>query len=163
MEYKRKTGIKKIFDCYVYSQKGAQGTYHFLILKRSPQKKYAHQWRMIGGKVESGETYTQAAKREVREEIGISDFQNFWTVPDLNQFYEPETDQILQAPVFAVEIDANATLSLDDEHSDYRWINPQDAEEWIQWPQQVRLMQLTQRLLKQGILDDWVITSGDSK
>ncbi len=37
-----------------------------------------HAWQFPQGGIESGESLEQAAKRELREELGTDSFQNFW-------------------------------------------------------------------------------------
>ncbi|HCI70754.1 MAG TPA: NUDIX domain-containing protein, partial [Balneola sp.] len=96
--------MKKLIDVYPYRVDGKN--VEFLILKRSSKKIYAHQWRMVGGKVQENEQYWKAALRELKEEISISPIK-FWTVPSLNNFYEHSSDSIHHIPAFAAQMDSN--------------------------------------------------------
>jgi len=119
------------------------------------QAKYEGQWRMIGGKVQPGETYWEAALRELAEEAGLKP-REFWAIPSVNQFYEHSSDTIHTIPAFAAQIQPNATIRLDAEHRDYQWIKPEEASTYIQWPEQIRLIKLTNQLIiSNQILDDW--------
>jgi dihydroneopterin triphosphate diphosphatase len=100
---------KKLIDLYPYRVTDDQP--EFLLLKRSKGRIYQGQWRMIGGKVEEGEAYWQAALRELDEETGLVPLK-FWTLPSINQFYEAKTDQILSIPAFAAEIAPDEHLNL---------------------------------------------------
>ncbi|MGF1670420.1 MAG: NUDIX domain-containing protein, partial [Balneolaceae bacterium] len=88
---------KKLIDVYPY--KIIDGKPQFLLLKRSRDKIYEGQWRMIGGKVEQNETYWQAALRELAEETKLKS-NRFWSVPTVNHFYESSSDQIHLIPAF---------------------------------------------------------------
>ncbi len=144
---------KKLIDLYPYRTDGEST--EFLLFKRASGKIYEGQWRMIGGKVKTGETHWQAALRELKEETGLVPSE-LWTVPSLNQFYEHSTDKILNIPAFAAEIGSDHNIDLDDEHTEYKWIKPEEASTFIQWPEQIRLIKLTNSLIKSNrILNDW--------
>ncbi len=143
----------KLIDLYPY--RIADRNAEFLLFKRAEGKIYEGQWRMIGGKVKSGENYWEAALRELKEETGLQPEQ-FWTVPSVNQFYEHQSDTIHTIPAFAAEIDPAAIITLDDEHREFHWIKPEEVSNYIQWPEQIRLIKLTNQLINSNqILDDW--------
>lgn len=147
--------MKKLIDVYAYRIK--KGEPEFLLFLRSAKKIYAHQWRMIGGKVQDGEKYWEAALRELNEETGLSPEQ-FWTIPSVNTFYEAKSDQIHQIPAFAVELSTEAVPELDDEHTEYRWISIDELDSYLYWPEQKRLIRLTYDLLvNDQILPEWRI------
>tara|TARA_R110001599_G_scaffold184627_5_gene378564 strand:- start:6029 stop:6487 length:459 start_codon:yes stop_codon:yes gene_type:complete len=147
---------KKLIDVYPYRINGKN--VEFLILKRSSKKIYANQWRMVGGKVVEGETYWQAAIRELKEEISEKP-SSFWTVPSVNSFYEHKTDTIHQIPAFAAKIEwTDERIELDDEHSEYLWVKADQINEYIHWPEQKRLIRLINDILiNQQILPEWII------
>ena len=146
--------MKRLIDVYVYRMNS--GVPEFLLLLRSKNKIYANQWRMVGGKVKEGETYWEGALRELKEELGLEpDF--FWVIPSVNTFYESSSDQLHQIPAFAAEISAQ-NITLDDEHTHYRWVTVDDIEQMIAWPEQKRLIRLTEQLLRnQQIIPEWHI------
>ena len=147
--------MKKLIDLYAYRIVGDQ--VEFLIFLRSKSKIYADQWRMIGGKVHDGEAYWEAALRELKEETGLSPEQ-FWTVPSINNFYEAKTDQILMIPAFAAKMDVNSKPILDDEHQRYKWIQVDEVENYIHWPEQQRLMKLIHHIINGNqLLPEWQI------
>lgn len=149
--------MKKLIDVYPY-RKNAD-TVEFLLLKRSSKKIYAHQWRMVGGKVKVDEMYWEAGLRELKEEVNIEP-SLYWTVPSLNGFYEAKTDSIHHIPAFAAELnwDTLEQIKLDEEHSGYLWVKASQIDEYIHWPEQKRLIQLINELLtNQQILPEWII------
>lgn len=148
--------MKKLIDVYAYRMKG--GIPEFLLFLRSAKKIYAHQWRMIAGKVKEGEQYWEAALRELKEETGLIP-DEFWVIPSVNTFYETKTDQIHQIPAFAVALDHEVIPELDDEHTKYRWISIDELDSYLSWPEQKRLIRLTYNLLvNDQILPEWRIS-----
>lgn len=147
--------MKSLVDVYPYreSQQGIE----FLVLKRSFDMTYAGQWRMVAGKVESEEPYHRAALRELREETALEPAL-FWSLPSLNQFYEPKTDTIHQIPAFGARVDVDQRVTLNHEHTDFKWITGDEIEQNILWPEQQRLMKLLISIvMKNQILKEWII------
>lgn len=146
-----------LIDLYAYSL--IRNDPHFLILKRSEGKIYSGQWRMVGGKTKKNEKRWEAALRELYEETGLQPVK-FWSVPTLNHFYEPSGDDIHLIPAFAAEIEPDQNIRLDDEHVEFKWVSSDEAERFIFWPEQKRIIALIDKLLRQDqILTDWMITS----
>lgn len=149
--------MKKLIDVYPYRLQNGQP--YFLIFKRSSEKIYAGQWRMVGGKVKKGEQSWEAALRELKEETGLKPVK-FWTIPSINQFYEAKTDAILSIPAFAAELDNDSDIQLDEEHSEFKWVSIDGIQPYISWPEQRRLMKLTYDILTDQFLDilpEWII------
>lgn len=146
---------KKLIDLYPYRWKENRAEY--LLLKRAKGQLYDGQWRMIGGKVEKGETYWQAGLRELFEETGLKP-DKYWTIPSLNKFYEHHTDEILTIPAFAAQIDTSRPVVLNREHSKAKWFDIDKAIELILWPEQQRLLELLNNIITSNqILDDWLV------
>lgn len=148
--------VPSLIDVYPYriTEHGAE----YLLLRRSEDKIYAGQWRMVGAKVNQNEPAWKAALRELREETGIIPVK-FWALPSVNTFYEAKTDRIHHIPAFAAEVDAkDAEVTLNAEHTDYRWEKCGAACNLVRWPEQQRLISLADRLINSSqILPDWII------
>jgi len=145
-----------LIDVYPYCVTG-EGI-RFLVLRRAEAVIYAGQWRMIGGKVGDGESRAKAALRELKEETGCN-AELFWTVPSINQFYDAASDTIHHIAVFAARLDRNASIRLNHEHEDYKWIRLQDVKNFIKWPEQVRLIYLINDILTgDGVMPGWLIS-----
>jgi len=100
----------------------------YLILRRSESKDFAAgAWECVTGRLEQGEGYEAAAIREVREELGINVRPHF--LLGTTHFHRgeerPETE--LVGAVFYCEIDGGQGIRLSIEHSDYRWLTPQET------------------------------------
>ena len=83
-------------------------------------------WCQIAGRIEDGEKAWQAALRELREETGIRP-EKLYSADICEQFYEAGRDAITVAPVFVAIVDKSATVSLNHEHSAYRWVSFDEA------------------------------------
>lgn len=147
--------MSRLVDLYPYSLK--QNEFKLLILKRARDVIYAGQWRMVGGKVRENETADEAARRELLEETGVKP-QLYWTIPTVNQFYDPKADSIRQIPTFAAEIDPDHPLKLNHEHTAYAWISEEQVEEYIKWPEQRRIMKVLSTIVTDNqILEEWIL------
>lgn len=149
--------MKILIDVYPYRLNN--GRPEFLLLKRSSGKIYASQWRMVGGKVEEGESRHLAALRELKEELGVTP-ELFWTLPSVNQFYEASTDSIHSIAAFGAELPEQSVIELDDEHTGFEWVQAGQIREYIKWPEQRRLINLIHEIITDvhsEILPQWII------
>jgi dATP pyrophosphohydrolase len=142
--------MKKLIDVYPYRL--AEGKPQFLIFKRSTQKIYGNQWRMVGGKVKEGESYWEGALRELKEETGVTP-SRLWVLPSVNQFYEAKSDSIHTIPAFAAEFAWESDIKLDDEHSAFQWVDMEEINTYISWPEQRRLIKLAFDILTDQFLE----------
>ena len=144
-----------LIDVYPYRRVGEQP--EFLLLRRAADVRYSGQWRMVGGKIEGGEAAWKAALRELHEETGCAPVR-FWSLPSVNAFYEWERDRVNLIPAFAAEIDAEPVRN--HEHDAYAWLSADEAAGRLRWPEQQRLLRLTERLLREGVPPELVIPTG---
>ena len=97
----------------------------FLVVHRSPENDAY--WHQIAGGVEEGETFAEAAVRELREETGLEA-----PVEPLDAPFEYES---VHVEAFLVEAPASWEPTLDWEHDDYRWCSPEEAATLLYWPE----------------------------
>ena len=124
--------ISRVVDCHTFIRRDSQAQY--LLLHRASDKIYANSWRMVGGKIEEGETAYAAAIRELQEETGLS-AHRLWAVPYVNSFYEASHNRINMIPVFAAEVSSDA-VTLSAEHDNYEWLSYDEAQVRLLWPAQ---------------------------
>jgi len=148
----------RVVDVYPYVAT-ADGP-RFLILRRAAGHVYAGQWRMVGGKIDEGETGWQAALRELKEETGATPLRT-WALPSINHFYDWRRDTIALIPAFAVELPTDA-LTLDAEHDEAAWLPAPEAAARLAWPEQQRLLLLTASLLERGGVPPELFVSDES-
>ena len=119
----------RVVDTYVFRK--IQNGYKFLMLKRAETKIYEHLWQGVAGKIEAGETAWQAAVRELKEETGLTPKRMF-IADHVSTFYEENGDLINLVPVFGIETETKR-ITLSSEHSEYKWMDFEDAERTLAW------------------------------
>jgi dihydroneopterin triphosphate diphosphatase len=117
----------------VYVFRRVAGKLELLQIHRSDSTgEYQRSWQTVYGGVEKGETAVQAALRELREETGLVPRRMF-QVEYLESFYFMPHDYVLVMPVFGVEVEATAAVTLNHEHDDFRWIPAAEMEAAFMW------------------------------
>jgi len=67
-----------LIDCHIARPaRDILNEFEYLALRRTSEKIYSGQWRIVTGKVEQSEFAWQAARREVIEETQFHDFRFF--------------------------------------------------------------------------------------
>ena len=138
----------RVVDCYIYRH--TTDGIRFLLMKRNLNKIYEHLWQGVAGKIERGETSSEAAIRELKEETGLSPV-NIFVADHVSRFYEVHGDRINLVPVFGIEVDSENVI-LSEEHISYKWVDIDEAIETLVWNGQ-----------KKGIqtVNDMVINNDD--
>ena len=119
----------RVVDCYVYRR--TDDGILFLLMKRNLNKIYEHLWQGVAGKIEEGETSSEAAIRELKEETGLSPV-NMFVADHVSKFYEVHGDRINLVPVFGIEVDSEI-INLSEEHISYKWVDINEALNTLVW------------------------------
>ena len=92
------------------------------------------------GTVEQRETGVQAAKRELREETGLT-LTALYTAGEVDAFYDPVADKIVHVPFFVARVaDGNVVLE-ELVHGEHRWVGIAKAREMVEFPAQARILE----------------------
>jgi dATP pyrophosphohydrolase len=103
----------------------------FLILKRNSQK--GGFWQPITGGVEEGETFEEAAIREINEEIGNINNIKLIDIDYSFDFFEENTKHIEK--VFGVEVSPEQVITISSEHTEFKWVDGQIAiNKFLKYP-----------------------------
>ena len=97
-------------------------------------------WHPVMGHVETGETATDCALRELSEELGIERgdpaLLGLWALEQVHPFYIAAIDTIVMSPRFAAEIAPGWSPTLNSEHREFRWVPEGLIDESFMWPGQ---------------------------
>jgi dATP pyrophosphohydrolase len=108
-------------------------SHEFLQLLRSPGEYMGGTWQTIRGGIEPGETAVAAALRELREEAGLTPAE-FYRLPSLESFYTVADDTAWHAAAFFALVGRDASIALDHEHTEHRWVPIDRVSETFMWP-----------------------------
>ena len=134
----------RVVDAYVFRK--VENKICFLLLKRANNKIYEHLWQGVAGKIETGESACQAALRELEEETGLKP-KHMFIADHVSKFYEQIGDRINLVPVFGIEVESEE-VRLSDEHTEFRWMDVDEAEETLVWSGQKKGVRTVYGMLK---------------
>jgi len=102
----------------------------YLVVHRSPENDAY--WHLVAGGVEEGETFAEAAVRELREETGLEE-----AVEPLDSSFVYD---VVHVECFIAEAPEAWEPALDWEHDGYRWCAREEAAELLYWPEPAALL-----------------------
>jgi dATP pyrophosphohydrolase len=111
-----------------------QGDDARVLLIRRAAGAFAGAWTFVMGTVEDGERATDTARRELREETGLS-AAGLITTGELDAFYDPVRDRIVHVPFFVAYAEPG-TIALDAAHDAHRWVTFAEAAELLEFAAQ---------------------------
>jgi 8-oxo-dGTP diphosphatase len=101
----------------------------YLLLKRSAEKDYAAGvWECVTGRVDQGEGFEEALRREIYEELGVADVEIDFII-GTTHFYRGRqaAENELVGVVYACSISDPGAIQTSYEHSAYRWVTAAEA------------------------------------
>lgn len=110
----------------------------FMICQRPAHKARGLLWEFVGGKVEPGETNSQALIRECREELGITVSPHALFM-ELDHVYP---DLTIHLSLYHCSIAAGIPQLL--EHNDLRWITPSEIPQYDFCPADAEILERIQ-------------------
>jgi dATP pyrophosphohydrolase len=98
-----------------------------LLLRRSGDEEvYPGVWQVVTGRIQEGESAFAAARREIREETGLTPWR-IWSVPYVGRFFDARRDEMHLAPFFAAQVPPGEDPVLSREHDEGTWISVDEA------------------------------------
>ncbi|HEV2107524.1 MAG TPA: NUDIX domain-containing protein [Thermomicrobiales bacterium] len=119
-----------IVDAYVIRRVNAR--IQFLLLLRRPDLPMGNTWQPVHARIGDDETAHSAARRAIRDRIGITTAEAYST-DYINQFYDHLTDRVVLSPVLAFLVPTRAKINLDAESFDSAWCEREEATSRLLW------------------------------
>lgn len=129
-------------SCYLLRVKGS--VHEVLLLKRAANSVFGDAWCQVAGSIEENETPIDAAYREIREETGIAVTEMYSTM-ECEQYYRADLNCISILPVFVLFVDSAEMVTLNYEHSEYRWVSFEEARNLLALPIQKKMLEYIER------------------
>ena len=104
----------------------------YLLLRRSDARDFAPgQWETGSGRLEQGEGFLEALRRESLEELGLE--VRIECVLGVTHFYrgEPTPGNEMVGVSFGCSVPDASGLSISDEHSEHRWVTADEAAAFL--------------------------------
>jgi 8-oxo-dGTP pyrophosphatase MutT (NUDIX family) len=126
--------VRLPYEVSVFIRRGEE----YLVLHRSPRQ--GAYWHCVAGALEPGESFAEAAARELREETGLDasparlNHGYVYDIEGREAHSVPGTGRI-QVECFLAEAPAGWEPSLDWEHDGYRWCRAHEAAVLLHWPE----------------------------
>ena len=122
---------------FLFALRACDHGHEVLLLKRT--QTLAGEWSQISGRMEDHEKAWETALRELKEETGL-EAQRFYSSDICETYYGATQIVINFAPVFVAYVSETADVTLNFEHSAYRWVRFEDAVEMVPYGGQRRIL-----------------------
>ncbi|HEY3114014.1 MAG TPA: ATPase, T2SS/T4P/T4SS family [Gemmatimonadaceae bacterium] len=138
--------VPGVIELFVIRHNG--GDWRVLTLQRGPDGKRPGSWETVYGKIDALEKPEKAAVRELREETGLEPTSLYDVT--VSSFYLHESRTIQMCMTFAAFVDADAEVTLSEEHQKFEWLSVDDACQRFTWPREAHALRDARHLLASG-------------
>lgn len=116
--------VSDIVDVYVFRRLNAR--VQFLLLQRKATVPLGNTWQSFHTQIQAHESTIVAARRAVRELSGLT-VSEVYSADYINEFFDDTRDVVVLAPVLAVNVSAQAPITLGRELKEAAWWDTNQA------------------------------------
>lgn len=132
------------------------GAVEFLLLRRI-RPPLEGSWQPVLGHCEPDEAAVACARRELREEVGLTpgdpSWLGFWALEQVRPFFVAPINAVVLGPRFAAQVAPEWAPRLNDEHGEARWIAAEDLPNALTWPgQKEACREILEEIVRPGAL-----------
>ena len=113
-----------IVDVYVFRRLNAR--VQFLLLQRRSDVPMAQTWQAFHHEIGDGQTAPEAAGAALQTLAGLT-VDRYYSADFINQFYDEARDVVVLAPVLAVTVADQTSVTLADDFEDAGWFDRDEA------------------------------------
>lgn len=89
---------------------------------------YSNHWGFVKGNIEAKEDEISTAKRELKEETGITKFKLLDKFKEkINYYYKKDGKTVYKEDVFFLILTENEEVKISEEHKSYKWCDYEEA------------------------------------
>ena len=134
-------------DAYIFRTAGQR--VQFLLVQRESNRTFGGVWQSMHTRVEQRESTLDAARRAVRDAIGLDPLAAY-SVDYIHQFFDHERDLIVFAPSLAFSLALGGEYTLGDGFKALAWFDAEDAANRLIWAGQRSAIRTFTRILAKG-------------
>jgi len=124
----------------------------FLILYRAPSENFKESYDFSRGNVESEDkTEEQVARREIKEETGITELDFYQFRQEIRLFYRFKGELIKKRIIYLLAETKQEEVKLSFEHNDFRWLGYKDAFKLLTHKNAKDILTRANNFLKEGL------------
>jgi ADP-ribose pyrophosphatase YjhB (NUDIX family) len=134
-------------DAYIFRRAGQRVQY--LLLQRDAVRTFGSTWQSMHARLQGKETTLAAARRSVRESIGVDPLMAY-SIDYISQIFDHERDVIVFAPAIAFALAPGGEYTLGDGFKAMAWFDAEDAASRLLWAGQREAIRIFSKIVRDG-------------
>lgn len=121
--------------------------YEFLILKRV--KEDGDFWSFLNGTLDANESISECRRRELQEEAGISNVDNWYE--EIHRFSFQYGERLATVLVYPTMVGSDQEIIINEEHDEYKWLGSSEASKLLKYDDDKNALELCYKYIIENI------------